>query len=493
VNPEVFISYTHKDNEKLSDERQGWIDYFHDALTRRVKQIAGRAVEIWRDPKLGGNDLLTPTIEAKLRHSKLFIAVLSPGYLKSDWCAKELRLFRDSAVAKGGLHLDNSSRIFYVTKTPIAVEHRPGTVELDPSELIGYTFYRPNERGHPHEFDPRHPEDRQDFLGVINDLACDLCEMLDKVDGAQDRPHEHASVVAPSGVTVYLAETSFDLAPERERLRRELEQFGHTVLPERPLQLSADYPEQVKENLAKARLSVHLIGKSYGVIPEGQDRSAIDIQYELAGAEAAARGAFIRLPWMSADLEAADPRLEKLHDDPKLLIGSLETLKTAIGDVLAPPALPPQRAGQGKAEADQSRWLYVLTDPHDAATAKLCSDWLFEQTGFNVLEPLEGCDEREIREDNEESLKSCDAVLVYYGEANEFWLRTKLRDLQKAFGYGRQRPFLAKAVFLADPERADKERFKAHDIMILNGFGPFAPSKLLPFVEKLVSQEGQAV
>lgn len=487
--PEVFISYTHKDNEKLSDERQGWVDYFHDALTRRVKQVAGRAVEIWRDPKLAGNDLLTPTIEAGLRDAKLFIAVLSPGYLKSDWCAKELRLFRDSAVAKGGLHVDNSSRIFYVTKTPIAIEHRPGTVELDPSELIGYTFYRLNERGHPHEFDPRHQDDRQDFLGVVNDLACELCKMLDKVDGAQPgRPHEHASVAAPSGVTVYLAETSFDLAPERERLRRELEQFGHAVLPERPLQLSADYPEQVKENLAKARLSVHLIGKSYGVIPEGNDRSAIEIQYELAGAEAAARSEFIRLPWMPADLDVADPRLQRVHDDPRLLIASLETLKTVIADLLAP-----RRPAIEKPVTDHSRWLYILTDPHDAATAKRCADWLFDQTGYNVLEPLEGCDERELREDNEESLKSCDAVLVYYGEANEFWLRTKLRDLQKAFGYGRQRPFLAKAVFLADPERPDKERFRAHDIMILDGFGQFEPSKLQPFVEKLVSQEGQAV
>jgi len=487
--PDIFISYTHKDNEKLSDERYGWVDYFHEALKRRLKELAGRTVEIWRDPKLGGNDLLTPTIETALRNTPLLIAVLSPGYLNSDFCAKELALFGDAVGASGGLHVGNSSRIFFVTKTPISIQRRPSGLNLDPTELLGYTFYRLNEREHPHEFDPRHPADRQDFLGIVNDLAFDLCKMLDKVSGEPPSvEHDHANVTPPSGITVYLAETSFDLAQERDRLRRELEQFGHVVLPERAIQPSPDYPDRVKENLVKARLSVHLIGKSYGVIPEGHDRSVIDLQYQLAGDEATARPDFVRLPWMPAELEAADPRLARVRDDPRLLIASLETLKTTIGDLLAPKReVPPPRSGAN------SGWLYILSDPHDAEAAKRCGDLLFEQTGFDVMQPLAGSDERELREDHEESLKVCDAVLIYYGESNEFWLRTKLRDLQKAFGYGRQRPFRAKAVLLADPERPEKERFRSHDIMVLDCFGPFEPTKLEPFVEKLTQSEGQAV
>ena len=482
--PDIFISYTHRDNEKLSDERQGWIDYFHEALERRLRQLAGRPVEIWRDRKLGGNDLLTSTIEGVLGQAKLFIAVLSPGYLNSDWCMKELRLFCESASKAGGIRINNASRVFFATKTPVALERRPVSIDLDPTELIGYQFYRLNEREHAHEFDRHHQTDRQDFLDVVNDLASELCRTLDAMSDSKLGTHEHATLVAPSGITVYLAETTFDLAPERERLRRELEQFGHTVLPERPLRPSSDYPDQVKENLAQARLSVHLIGKSYGVIPEGHDRSVIDLQYESAGSEAAARPEFVRLPWMAPDLESLDPRLERVRDDPRLLVASLESLKTAIGDLLAPKR-PPK-------PSDQSRWLYILSDARDAAAAKRYGDWLFDRTGYNVLEPLEGHEEREVREDHEESLKTCDAVLLYYGESNEFWLRAKLRDLQKVFGYGRQRPFKAKAVFLADPSRPEKERFRIHDIMVLNGFGPFETSKLEPFVEQL-GQEGRAV
>ncbi len=69
----------------------------------------------------------------------------------------------------------------------------------------------------------------------------------------------------------------------RDVVRRELLGHGHVVLPDRPLPLIGKECEQtVKEELAKASLSIHLIGRNYGLIPEGAKDSIVVIQNELA-------------------------------------------------------------------------------------------------------------------------------------------------------------------------------------------------------------------
>ena len=84
--------------------------------------------------------------------------------------------------------------------------------------------------------------------------------------------------------TVYLAETTSDLKEERSRIQRELQQYGHRVLLDRPLSLdAATLQSEVREYLGRSRLSVHCIGAPYGVIPEGEaERSAVRFQVEMA-------------------------------------------------------------------------------------------------------------------------------------------------------------------------------------------------------------------
>src|SRR5262249_42722856 len=78
---------------------------------------------------------------------------------------------------------------------------------------------------------------------------------------------------ATVGRTVYLAETASDLRSERDNIKRELQQHGHRVLPanELPLEISA-LTRAVNDNLQNAALSIHLIGKSYGIVPENEER-----------------------------------------------------------------------------------------------------------------------------------------------------------------------------------------------------------------------------
>ena len=72
-----------------------------------------------------------------------------------------------------------------------------------------------------------------------------------------------------------------------------------------------------------------------------------------------------------------------------------------------------------------------------------------------MLPVFEG-DEAQVRQDHEANLAECDAVLIYYGAANELWLRSKLRELQKIAGYGRSKPIVIKAVYIAPPDNTGK-------------------------------------
>ena len=118
-------------------------------------------------------------------------------------------------------------------------------------------------------------------------------------------------------------------------------------------------------------------------------------------------------------------------------------------------------------------------------------DYLYNQK-FEVLRPLFDGDVAEVNEEHQENLRICDAVLIYHGQANEVWLRGKLRDLRKAPGYGRATPILAKAIYVADPEDRQKARFRSHEVdVVIKNFGDFSPDPLEPFLTKLAQQKGE--
>ena len=100
---DIFISYSHVDNLTVKSESMGWVDYFHDYLQVGLSRKAGRAdmVRIWRDEELDGTQLFDDVIRNRINRSALFIALLSTGYLASEYCMEELKWFNDKAAFDG--------------------------------------------------------------------------------------------------------------------------------------------------------------------------------------------------------------------------------------------------------------------------------------------------------------------------------------------------------------------------------------------------------
>ena len=481
---DAFISYAHLDNRVLSDGQTGWVASLQRALETRVAQLAGREAHVWWDPELRGNEVFSDILIERLRKVASLVAVVSPSYINSKWGRRELSEFCRVAEESDGLKCGDKARVFKVLKTLVPLDQHPP--ELQP--FLGYEFYKIDpDTGRVRELSEIFgPEAEQEFLLKLDDLAHDMCRLL------TDMHHDRASTLAQPQVTghVYLGEATNDLKPQRDALRRALQQHGYTVLPARALPLVDNELESaVREDLALCRMSIHMFGSAYGVVPEGAESSIQEIQSDLA-AERGGRGSFSRLLWIPQGLTTTDDRQRALlqllrldremRPDTDLLETSFEDLRTLVKTRLqegdkpraAAPAVKPGMAS-----------LYLVYDQRDEAVIAPWADLLFQS--FEIVHPLFEGDEREVREAHEEALRQSDGVLLFYGSGNEAWLRRKLTEVQKSPGFGRTKAPPQMCVVQASPRTPAKERFRTHYCSVVAQWDGCDAASLRPFIDAL--------
>src|SRR5437588_26814 len=232
---DLFVSYGHLDNSAATADEQRWIDRFHKDLELRVAQYLGTPVTIWRDNFLGGNTDFPEEIKLKLQSAAALIPVVSPRYLKSDWCQRELQAFLRAVDRNGGIRIGTKSRLFKVVKTLVDIKEQPDVMQ----KVLGYEFYVLDENGRPKElpdWDPL-PDAEKRYLAKLDDLAYDLQLLLKEMKASEGEqtpdsgsaPKKASQEPAPGkkpalpgeGISVYLAETTKELADNRDEIRRE--------------------------------------------------------------------------------------------------------------------------------------------------------------------------------------------------------------------------------------------------------------------------------
>lgn len=491
---DFFISYAHLDDEALVAGEQGWISELHRLLEIRVGQMRGEKPKIWRDLKLQGNDIFADTIVERLPRIAALVSVLSPRYVQSEWCNRELNEFCRAAERSGGVRIGDKARIFKVVKTPVNRERLPEQVQ----PMLGYDFFIYDESGRPRELSQEYGGKERAFMTKLDDLAYDIAQLLDLMANG----HAIEAAAASKG-TVYLAETSYELREQREEIKRDLIRNGYEVLPDRALPLVApELDALVREQLLRSKVSIHLIGRNYGVVPEGATQSIVARQQALAS-EAAAGSSLSSIIWLPQGLEIEDERQQRfvqhlqtspaVHAAAELLEVPIEDLKTLIYRKLAPP--PPavvKAAAAVAASATEQEHLrvYVLCDQQDAEATRPLEDYLFD-SGFEVILPFFDEDETQARLEHEENLRSCDVILLYYGAGDELWLRRKLRELQKSAALGREKPWLGRGIYVGAPATPQKERFRTHEAtLIQEPAAGFDPAALAPLLAAIAAARG---
>lgn len=515
---DIFISYGHLDDEDPAGDVKGWVDLLVERLPRLISNNLGYMPAIWRDERtLHGNDLLTAAISEGVTTSLLLIPIVSPRYVQSDWCRRELEAFCNSSAPAGAPAF--RSRIFKVIKTPLLfhlAKQEPESLR----ELIGYSFYE-MDGDMPVEFgaevvptkDPR-------YWSALRRLAWDVSNMLVMLKHANDSSAPAVTKTTPAAPPVsitpsvgntrngtkkfvYLAETTSDLAGEREQVRDELRQRGYGVLPEEKLPAAELQQIQttVNQSLSRCALSVHLIGKRYGSTPEDDPRSLVCIQEELAAQRGASDTTFSRLLWMPPGLttppqEITDARQKefvtglqnRVGAGAELLQTSIEDLKTRIVEKLSPAT---KSAAAAKLVKSKLKQVYLICENRDRSLIRPIKEYLFKQN-IEVITWLDGDTGRTLMDYHHKNLRECDAALVYFGNGDEPWVRKNLEDLEKAYGYGREQDWSASAVYVGAPPNDQKEDFLTHLVpYVIRNFSSFDPNDLRDFVTAVQTSEGE--
>jgi hypothetical protein len=492
---DVFISYRHLDNELFDEQGKGWIDNFHERFESVLGEALGYEPRIWRDPRLPGNAYFADVLADRIQKTAVLISILSPGYLQSDWCMGELREFCRLANQAGGLLVGNRQRIFKVVKTHLALDAHPPEFQ----KQLGYEFYeidKTTER--PVAFGQELGRNRdQRYWSKLDDLAWDVKQVLSVIN-PRAKAASAANVFSQSPGTIYLAQTTRDLSEERDQIKRELQNRGYDILPDKELPLiSPNYEETVRECVMRAKLSIHLIGGSYGIIPEGaSNRSIVRLQNEIA-AERSRDEAFSRILWLPAGLapheEMQAQFIEHLRTDnatqkgAELLQTPLEELKTIIQTRLTTNG---KKSVETTGESQPK--IYLIFDKRDLEGILPLNEYLTVEKNYQVLLPIiddEGADDAQAFEIHKDNLMQCDAVLIYYGNANQVWFEYKRRDLKKVVGLDRQSLLTAEAVYVASPKTPHKQLFNNPGAVVIKDFGDFSPTVLEPFLARIQAAE----
>jgi len=489
---DVFISYRQLDNDLRDDDGKGWIDNFHERFESVLGEALGYAPEIWRDTRLQGNSYFAGELLERIKKTAVLISILSPGYLQSGWCLGELREFCKVAEETGGLLVNGNMRVFKIVKTHVDLALHPPEFQ----KQLGYEFYEMDKlTQRPVAFRQDLGKNRdQRYWSKLDDLAWDVKQVLSKINQRHRIPPVDP-VFPPEQGTIYLAQTTRDLTDERDQIKRELQNRGYEVLPETELPfVSPNYEEAVRKCVARAKLSVHLIGGSYGIVPEGaSNRSVVLLQNEIA-AERKRDQAFSRLLWMPVGLtpqETAQAQfIEHLRTDAatqqgaELLQTPLEELKNVIQLRLSSNGNKDKEPPSPETPAK----IYLIFDKRDLEGILPLNDYLSADKNFQVLLPLiddEGVDDSQAFEIHKDNLAQCDAVLIYYGNANQVWFEYKRRDLKKIVGLDRTSVLAAEAVYVASPRTAHKQLFNSPDTLVIKNFEDFSPAVLDSFVARV--------
>ncbi len=251
---------------------------------------------------------------------------------------------------------------------------------------------------------------------------------------------------------------------------RELRERGHVILPDSQLPFNAaEVDLKVGQFMEQADVAIHLLGASYGMIPEAGDRSIIETQMKLSAVETAKRG-IERLVWLPNELEVTEEKqtdfVDRLRVDPAtyqktdFVEGTFEIFKGLVIDHFIEKKSRVDNPMQDDS-GEGPRVVYLMAPPDDEDKIEAIEDYLFDQ-GLEVVIPVFTGTEAEVSEAHMENLRICDSVLIYFGSATRQWVNMKLNNMIKASGQGRTQPIREKVILIAPPDSRHKERYRSH-------------------------------
>jgi hypothetical protein len=305
---DIFISYSHVDNIKKPHQHYGWIEKFYDELNASLARRIGKtnAIKLWWDDKrLDGSILFDQSIAESVNNSAIMLCLVSPGYLESAYCKKELELFYNKAHDEQiGLSIKNRSRVINVLLNNIP--HNTWPKELSGAE--GFPF---------HDADTADSENYGETLEISSKKFKDELKILKEALIKLILSFPIPSQPPPSKFTIYFGDVSDSLRTVRKRTITELEKLDLKLIYDIPPPFEeSEHEIAVKQKLKEANLAVHLLDQLTGRNIEGEET----IWYPQKQAELGLQSPCDQLIWVPSELN-----IETVEEDAyRTFLQSLE-------------------------------------------------------------------------------------------------------------------------------------------------------------------------
>jgi hypothetical protein len=445
----VFVSYAHVDDVVLPTMKRGWVTTLLDCLGGLLDQHLEpeRRNGTWFAPRsLAGNEDVRAAIASGLEGAETLVVVLSPAYLQSKWCKRELRGFLEGAR-------EQERRVFVIEREPIPREKWPPALR----RVRGYRFFSEDSpTPTPLGFPEPTAEDRL-YHQRLWELACTLAKEVSRLE---TKPGGAAG--GSSGPTVFLAEAPRELGAGAEVARGYLEQADIEVLPlcELPKGAAA-FQARVDHDLRESALFVQLVAGALA----GRPRK----QYELARA--------LRLrtfQWVDPARGGGPAPGWSGRDPPRPGVGDSRSLLRFLDEVVRT-AWECQRASARPAPGNGKPVILVDAKPNEHRPDKL----LRELKAMKATCMLQ----QESAQEWRRWARSSDGVLVVY-EADPLWVERRLDDCLKERALSQKRT-TSLAVFDRHLPGRSPLSLEDPEIQIFDGRDRRLARSLRSFVEQL--------
>ncbi|MEY4749588.1 MAG: hypothetical protein RIQ60_1802 [Pseudomonadota bacterium] len=495
--PQVFISYSRPDDACFGKNTRGWVTALADNLHKLLQQQpGGRAFKVWMDHHLPPEKSLSPGLSEALGQSAALLALLSPGWLDSQWCPGEL----DHYLARHGGRTDE--RVFLAeylrsdrARLPMAVQG-----------LVPVAFWeQATEHAAPMPLGfPSPGDDDRLYWTLLRELAHAIGRCLGRDATQAD---------APPARKVWIATPTDDLRQAAVELAGTLRQLGLEVIDTEDALMTkrgAEAEAELATALAEADLLLQCFGPHAGRVYADLNESTTALQHRVARQVAQAKGKSL-LTWRPPEL-----KLEDLPDPAyrALLTGSLacglEAFKRQVADELKPrtataPSAATAAAHSAAAPAGQPSLLNdtrasglppLICVSADAIDQQLGQDvlGLLAQLGAEALlapEPNPDLPADQWRSHYEQALVESDGLLVVYGRSQPLWVQSRLAASRRMIA--NRRAATRTGLLDASPLHAGELPIRMADLARMDCRAGLTPAPLQTYVQQLrQGMQGQA-
>lgn len=482
---QIFVSYARLDDvaPPESPDALGFVTALCDQLNFEFKSHGHPRPRLWHDiRKIEKADQFEPRLTNALNASKLLVVVLSSNWMESVWCRRELDTFAERWKHDRGLR----ERIIVVAKRHIELDRRPSLLQGQP----GFNFYTRDDADEPgleREYYVRGRARDRRYYDQLEELAGVLWRRARRVGkaetiappGPETKPVESTPATAKpaSDRTIYLAKPATDMEPAYDSMVKELSGRNYRIVPDPATAIPSNSTALafVDAAMAQAEISIHLLGEKHGYTPE--DRAPIvDLQLaraaERSRAAAAGQGApapaFRRIIWapeiLDPDLSTSTPVVDRSHKDvladfggmietDKIEAQNLSRFVGFVSDFLVRNAPP----GKSREIANAGERIYLCHSREDSDYAQTIAD-LLESRKLEPVFPVFDGPPDAVTQFHLEQLAKCDAVVLCWASASEWWTRAHASELRDYHKLGRSAKFAYRSVIAGPPPGDRKKR-----------------------------------